>query len=206
MFPSGGPVEAGDVGTPGGSGSIGAGAAPCGEVMMGGGDPRLPALRSYATLIDVGLNLPAKLGDAAVAAQLRRAAAAGVGACTFGPGTAAELRALAALPGCCATFGPGTAAELRALAALPGCCAVGECGLDYTRDIEQLAALDAQLALHTMLALAASLDAPVFLHPAPPRHADVVAALDRHRIRPAAVCVHCVSPTNDDEAGAVADY
>jgi TatD DNase family protein len=75
------------------------------------------------------------------------------------------------------------------------CIAVGECGLDYNRMHSprnvQLKALDQQLEL------AAKLDAPLFLHERDKdiqplgSCKDLIAALDKHKIDPSRVCVHC---------------
>eukprot|EP01062_Namystynia_karyoxenos_P010302 TRINITY_DN13648_c0_g1_i1.p1 TRINITY_DN13648_c0_g1~~TRINITY_DN13648_c0_g1_i1.p1 ORF type:complete len:533 (+),score=68.39 TRINITY_DN13648_c0_g1_i1:72-1670(+) len=178
-------------------------------------------------LVDIGVNFPGRVGEEAVAGQLRRAAACGVTTVIITGSSVSSTRRAADLaerhgghgvrvyftagvhPHDAKTFGEGTAAELRELAGHPACCAVGETGLDYDRMFtpreQQLAALDAQLTL------AAELGAPLFLHErdrdaakGPPlgSHADLIRALERHRIPPGRVCVHCFTAGPD----ALRDY
>jgi TatD DNase family protein len=79
-------------------------------------------------------------------------------------------------------------AQLRELAVLPGVVAVGECGLDYYRNLAphaaQLAAFRAQLQL------AADLGKPVFLHERD-AHGDFLAVLREFRPALPAAVAHC---------------
>ena len=79
------------------------------------------------------------------------------------------------------------ASELAELARRPEVVAVGECGLDYYRD---LAPREAQRrAFHRQLELAAQVDKPVFLHQRD-AHADFAAILREHGARHRGVA-HC---------------
>lgn len=79
------------------------------------------------------------------------------------------------------------ASELAELARRPEVVAVGECGLDYYRD---LAPRESQRrAFHRQLELAAQVDKPVFLHQRD-AHADFAAILREHGARHRGVA-HC---------------
>ncbi|MGC1730001.1 MAG: TatD family hydrolase [Steroidobacteraceae bacterium] len=151
------------------------------------------AARASATpLIDIGINLAHDSYDVDRAAVLERAGAAGVvQLMVTGSSLASSHQALELArqhPGrLFATAGvhPHHAAELteaacRALAELARCpevVAVGECGLDYYRD---LAPREAQRrAFQRQLELAAQVGKPVFLHQRD-AHADFAAILREH--------------------------
>ena len=68
-------------------------------------------------------------------------------------------------------------ADLRQLAQAPEVVAIGECGLDYFRDLSPRAAQ--QQAFHRQLELARALGKPVFLHQRD-AHADFAAILREH--------------------------
>ena len=86
-------------------------------------------------------------------------------------------------------------AELRQLATLPEVVAVGECGLDYFRDLSPRAAQ--QKAFHRQLELAARVGKPVFLHQRD-AHADFVAILREHRAALAGGVAHCFTGTREE--------
>ncbi|MBT8492912.1 MAG: TatD family hydrolase [Deltaproteobacteria bacterium] len=81
-----------------------------------------------------------------------------------------------------------TMAELRSLASLPQVVAIGECGLDFNRNLSppdvQRAQFEAQLEL------AAELSLPVFVHERDAGEA-MLELLGRHRSQLGAVVVHC---------------
>ncbi|HTT36890.1 MAG TPA: TatD family hydrolase [Burkholderiales bacterium] len=86
------------------------------------------------------------------------------------------------------SFTHSTVGELRALASHPAVRALGECGLDFHRNLSprdaQLSAFEAQLELATRLQL------PVFVHDRE-AHRDLLALLKRYRDRLADAVVHC---------------
>jgi len=140
-------------------------------------------------LIDIGANLTHDSFDRDRSEVLARAAAAGVrraivtGASVTGSAQALELAAehpgvLYATAGVhphhAADFDAHTSAALGMLLTDPKVVAVGECGLDYFRD---LSPRDAQRrAFQAQVELAAAIGKPVFLHERD-AHADFVAAL-----------------------------
>jgi TatD DNase family protein len=83
---------------------------------------------------------------------------------------------------------PARGAELRELLALPRVVAVGECGLDYFRDLSPRPAQRAAFALQ--LEIAAECGKPVFLHQRD-GHEDFVAILAEHRSALAGGVAHC---------------
>ncbi len=86
-------------------------------------------------------------------------------------------------------------AELRQLAALSQVVAVGECGLDYFRDLSPRAVQ--QKAFHRQLELAAAVGKPVFLHQRD-AHADFVAILKEHRAALVGGVAHCFTGSQDE--------
>ena len=78
--------------------------------------------------------------------------------------------------------------ELRQLATAPEVVAVGECGLDYFRDLSPRTVQ--QNALHRQLELAALVQKPVFLHQRD-AHEDFVAILREHRPKLTGGVAHC---------------
>jgi TatD DNase family protein len=86
-------------------------------------------------------------------------------------------------------------AELRQLAALPQVVAVGECGLDYFRDLSPRAVQ--QKAFHRQLELAAQVGKPVFLHQRD-AHADFAAILREHRAALVGGVAHCFTGSHEE--------
>jgi TatD DNase family protein len=158
-------------------------------------------------VIDIGANLAHESFDLDRDAVLQRAWEAGLeaivvtGSCADSSRRALELArahpgrlyATAGLhPHHAADWSAAHDALFRALAQDPALVALGECGLDYFRDLSprpaQRAAFEAQLGL------AAELGRPLFLHQRD-AHADFLAILRNHRARLVAVCVHCFTDT-----------
>ncbi len=88
-------------------------------------------------------------------------------------------------------------AELEELARRPEVVAVGECGLDYFRNLSPAPAQRA--AFHRQLALAARVGKPVFLHERD-AHEDFVAILREHRASLAGGVAHCFTGTQQQLA------
>lgn len=160
-------------------------------------------------MIDIGANLAHDCFDADREAVLSRAWAAGLeaivitGSCRSSNARAAELaanadRRLFATAGLhphhARDWSDDLAAQIRALAALPQMVAVGECGLDYFRDLSPRE--DQRRAFIAQLALAAELRKPLFLHQRD-AHADFLAILREWRSRLGAVVVHCFTDTRE---------
>lgn len=78
--------------------------------------------------------------------------------------------------------------QLRLLLAEPSVVAVGECGLDYYRNLSP--AVDQRRAFEWQLQLAAQCGKPVFMHQRD-AHADFMAILRQHRPALSAGVVHC---------------
>ncbi len=165
-------------------------------------------------MIDIGANLAHDSFEADRDAVLARARAAGVTAIVVtGSSTDNSRKALAlarAHPGVLwATAGlhPHHAAEysaaheaaFRELAGNTEVVALGECGLDYFRDLSPRA--DQRRAFAAQLALAAELGKPLFLHQRD-AHADFLPMLKEHRGRLADTVVHCFT----DTPAALEDY
>ena len=169
-------------------------------------------------LVDIGANLAHESFAADFDAVLSRASAAGVdtiivtGSCAASNEQALafaqaprgsyqpRLYATAGLhPHHAADWNDALTARIAILAQAPEVVALGECGLDYFRDLsprpEQRAAFIAQLEL----AIAAG--KPVFLHQRD-AHADFIAILRDYRPRLRDAVVHCFT----DTAAACADY
>jgi TatD DNase family protein len=155
-------------------------------------------------IVDIGANLTHERFDRDRAAVLERAAAVGVRrALVTGASVTGSVQAVAlaeAHPGVlyatagvhphhAAEFDEHTAAALAALLRNEAVVAVGECGLDYFRD---LAPRDAQRhAFRAQLELAAASGKPVFLHQRD-AHADFLDVLETAMPRIAAGGVaHC---------------
>jgi TatD DNase family protein len=145
-----------------------------------------------AELIDIGINLAHDSYDADRDAVLARARSAGVTQMLItGSTLASTARALALArahpqrlfatagvhPHHAAELGSAHLAELEELARQPEVVAVGECGLDYCRDLSPREAQRA--AFHRQLELAARVRKPVFLHQRD-AHADFAAILREH--------------------------
>ena len=117
--------------------------------------------------------------------------------CTLAPG---RLFSTAGLhPHHANEWGPEDAALIRELAQLPQLVSLGECGLDYFRDLAPRA--DQRRAFSAQLALAAELGKPVFLHQRD-AHTDFLPILREYRPQLKNVCVHCFT----DNGEAMADY
>jgi len=158
---------------------------------------------SRAALIDIGLNLAHDSFDADRDLVLARAAAAGVvqmiitgssitsteaavGLAQTHPG---RLFATAGLhPHLAKEWSADSARALSALAQAPEVVAIGECGLDYFRNLSPHEAQRA--AFHEQLELAARTGKPVFLHQRN-AHADFVAILREHRASLSDAVAHC---------------
>jgi TatD DNase family protein len=163
-----------------------------------------------SSLIDIGINLAHDSFNSDRDAVIARAVRAGVVQMIVtgsnGPSTHDAIALARSHPGqLFATAGvhPHHAkelsnellAELRQLATLPEVVAVGECGLDYFRDLSPRPVQ--QRAFHRQLELAALVGKPVFLHQRD-AHEDFVAILREHR---AALCggvAHCFTGTREE--------
>lgn len=158
-------------------------------------------------LCDIGANLAHDSFDADRDAVLARAREAGVativvtGSSLDSSRKALELArahpgvlyATAGLhPHHAAEYSAQHEAQFRELAQQPGLVALGECGLDYFRDLSPRA--DQRRAFTAQLALAAELKKPLFLHQRD-AHADFLAILKEHRAALGDVVVHCFTDT-----------
>lgn len=159
-------------------------------------------------LVDIGINLGHESYDHDREAVIQRAIAAGVsqmvvtGASLDGTRRALEItRAHPLRMRCTAGCHPHHAAELLEVGALETLeqlargaevAAVGECGLDYFRDLAPRATQRA--AFEMQLDLAVRLGKPVFLH-VREAHADFVAILRGFMDRLPAAIAHCFTGT-----------
>lgn len=163
-----------------------------------------------SSLIDIGINLAHDSFDCDRDAVIARAADAGVVQMIVtgsnGPSTQAAIAIARAHPGrLFATAGvhphhsteltDELSAQLRQLATLPEVVAVGECGLDYFRDLSPRAIQ--RQAFQRQLELAALLGKPVFLHQRA-AHADFVSILREHRDALAGGVAHCFTGSQED--------
>lgn len=154
-------------------------------------------------LCDIGVNLTDRSFASDAAEVIARAHAAGVQRMVITGTTENESRAAAAFAGrdpaslrCTAgvhphyakAFGPSTAATLRELAASPVVAAIGECGLDYFRDLSPRDVQQARFAEQLQIAQETGL--PAFVHDRD-AHADLLAILREHRHGLRGVVVHC---------------
>jgi len=160
-------------------------------------------------MIDIGANLAHESFAQDRDAVIARAAAAGIthivltGSCAQSNHEALELaRARPDMLSCTAGLHPhhasdwneGLAGQIRAHAEADHCRAVGECGLDYFRD---LSPRDAQAdAFRAQLDIAVDTGQPVFLHQRD-AHDDFLAILREYRPQLAGACVHCFTDTVD---------
>jgi len=146
-----------------------------------------------SSLIDIGINLAHDSFNGDRDAVIARAAQAGVVQMIVTGSTGSSTRQAIALaqghsgrlfatagvhPHYARELNDDLLAELRQLATLAEVVAVGECGLDYYRDLSPRATQ--QKAFHRQLELAAVVGKPVFLHQRD-AHADFVAILREHR-------------------------
>ena len=160
-------------------------------------------------MIDIGANLAHESFAGDLFAVLDRAWAAGLqaivltGSCAASNARVAELaatrperlHATAGLhPHYAEQWTPALAAQLQRLAALPQVVALGECGLDYFRDLSPRPAQRA--AFIAQLDLAVATGKPVFLHQRD-AHADFLAILRDYRPRLAGAVVHCFTDTGE---------
>lgn len=158
-------------------------------------------------MIDIGANLAHDSFDLDRDAVLARARDAGVGlivvtgsslesaqrAVELADQYPGQLYATAGLhPHHASEWSLTHAERLRALAQHPRCVSLGECGLDYFRDLSPRA--DQQRAFVAQLELAAELRKPLFLHQRD-AHADFLAILREYRSRLGGVVVHCFTDT-----------
>ncbi|MDO9451511.1 MAG: TatD family hydrolase [Stagnimonas sp.] len=159
------------------------------------------------SLIDIGANLAHESFAPDYPAVLERAWAADVshivltGSCRTSNQTVAALAAADPVRlSCTAGVHPHHAADwtdadaalIRTLAALPQLVSLGECGLDYHRD---LSPRDVQRRVFiAQLELAIELRKPVFLHQRG-AHEDFLAILNDYRAALVDACVHCFTDT-----------
>lgn len=161
-------------------------------------------------LIDIGINLAHDSFNSDRDAVIARALAAGVVQMIVtgsnGASTEDAIRLAREHPGrLFATAGvhPHHARELNdellgqlgQLATVPEVVAVGECGLDYYRDLSPRAAQ--QKAFHRQLELAARIGKPVFLHQRD-AHEDFVAILREHRKALRGAVAHCFTGSREE--------
>ena len=161
-------------------------------------------------LIDIGANLGHESFDHDLQAVLTRARAAGVvqmvvtGASREGSPVAAALaREHAGYLYATAGVHPHHAvdytaecdAEMRELHKLPEVLAVGECGLDYFRDLSPRPAQ--RRAFERQLALAADVGKPLFLHQRD-AHADFIGMMREHEGRIGKAVVHCFTGSREE--------
>jgi len=145
-----------------------------------------------ATLIDIGINLAHDSYDADREAVIARARTAGVTQLVVtGSSVASSARAIELArshpgrlfatagvhPHHASELGAGEVSELEELARQPQVVAVGECGLDYCRNLSPQA--EQRQAFHRQLELALRVGKPVFLHQRD-AHADFLAILREH--------------------------
>lgn len=167
-------------------------------------------------IIDIGVNLAHDSFDADRTAVIRDAEQAGVTRMVITGSSIASTRSAIAMvrgdPGrfrCTAGVHPHHAADLDAkqrselheAARSPEVVAVGECGLDYFRDLSPRKAQRA--AFVAQLELAIELQKPVFLHQRD-AHEDFIAILRDHRAQLTGGVAHCFT-AGLDEARAYLD-
>jgi TatD DNase family protein len=165
-----------------------------------------------ATLIDIGINLAHDRYDADRDAVIARARAAGVTQMVVTGSTLASSRQAIDLarshagrlfatagvhPHHAGELGAQRCGELEELARQPQVVAVGECGLDYFRNLAPHPAQ--QQAFHRQLELAVRVGKPVFLHQRD-AHADFVAILREHAAQWRGVA-HCFTGSGTELDG-----
>jgi TatD DNase family protein len=163
-----------------------------------------------SSLIDIGINLAHDSFNSDRDAVIARAVRAGVTQMIVtgsnGPSTRDAIALAAGHPGrLFATagvhphhakeLGDELLAELRQLATLAQVVAVGECGLDYFRDLSPRPVQ--QKAFHRQLELAALVGKPVFLHQRD-AHADFAAIVREHRSALTGGVAHCFTGTREE--------
>ncbi|MES2684896.1 MAG: TatD family hydrolase [Pseudomonadota bacterium] len=158
-------------------------------------------------MIDIGANLAHDSFASDYPALLERAWAAGVSHIVLTGSCRSSNRAVSLLAAadrtrlsCTAGVHPHHASDwtdedaalIRELAALPQLVSLGECGLDYHRD---LSPREVQRRVFVaQLELAIALGKPVFLHQRG-AHEDFLAILAEHRAALVDACVHCFTDT-----------
>jgi TatD DNase family protein len=160
-----------------------------------------------AALIDIGINLAHDSFDADRDAVLARAQRAGVVQMIVTGSSQESTRSAVALakahpqrlfatagvhPHHADQWSEELAAFLQSIAQSPEVVALGECGLDYYRNLSAPAAQRA--AFHRQLELAAIAAKPVFLHQRD-AHADFVAILREHHETLRGAVAHCFTGT-----------
>jgi len=164
-------------------------------------------------LIDIGANLAHESFDHDLDAVLARARQAGVEhivitgssarsnehALTLTQGRAALFCTAGLHPHHADEWTPALAERIRELAQEPKVVALGECGLDYFRDLSPRSAQRAAFLAQIDLAIATK--KPLFLHQRD-AHADFLAIVREHRAEIADCVVHCFT----DTASAMDDY
>ena len=163
-----------------------------------------------SSLIDIGINLAHDSFNSDRDAVIARAAQAGVvqmivtgsngssthQAVALAQGHFGRLFATAGVhPHHARELSDELLAELRQLAARAEVVAVGECGLDYYRDLSPRAVQ--QKAFHRQLELAALVGKPVFLHQRD-AHADFIAIVREHRSALAGGVAHCFTGSREE--------
>src|SRR5882724_1528071 len=163
-----------------------------------------------SSLIDIGINLAHDSFDGDRDAVIARAAQAGVAQMIVTGSTGASTHQAIALarghfgrlfatagvhPHYSRELSDELLAELRQLTTAPEVVAVGECGLDYYRDLSPRDVQ--QTAFHRQLELAALVGKPVFLHQRD-AHADFVAILREHRKALAGGVAHCFTGSREE--------
>jgi TatD DNase family protein len=158
-------------------------------------------------LIDIGVNLGHDSFAADRQALIVRARGAGVVQLIVTGASAAGTREALALaqadprhlfatagvhPHHASELTPQVLAELEQLARAPEVVAVGECGLDYFRDLSPREVQ--QRAFHQQLELAAKVGKPVFLHERD-AHDDFVSIVREHRAALVGGVAHCFTGT-----------
>jgi TatD DNase family protein len=169
-----------------------------------------PSPAPPAALIDIGINLTHDSFDADRETVIEHAMQAGVAQMmvtgSSGKSTRQSIELARAHPGrLFATAGvhphysseldARLLAELHDLAALPEVVAVGECGLDYFRDLSPRAAQ--KEAFQRQLELASVIKKPVFLHQRD-AHADFLAILREYRGALVGGVAHCFTGNRDE--------
>jgi TatD DNase family protein len=157
--------------------------------------------------IDIGINLTHKSFDTDRDAVIARAQAAGVVQMVVTGSSAASSRAAVLLaqehpqrlyatagvhPHHAAEWSDEVAAEVALIASHPEVVAIGECGLDYNRNLAPPAVQ--RDTFRRQLELAATAGKPVFLHQRD-AHADFVAILREHRAALIGAVAHCFTGT-----------
>lgn len=158
-------------------------------------------------LIDIGINLTHNSFNADRDAVIARAQAAGVVQMLVTGSSAESTRAAVMLartrpqllfatagvhPHYAEEWSAEVAAEIATLAACPEVVAVGECGLDYHRNLSPPQVQ--RETFHRQLELAAAVGKPVFMHQRG-AHADFAAILREHRAHLSGAVAHCFTGT-----------